>query len=527
MTNDDAKQGTIATATVHYKLYPEANKNIFLGVVVVLVSVASPIPLLFSNGIIISAFAIPVLLAVAFISFQRLDWGFYLLVGSVLLFDQFGHKQNESFSFLTGGVQYFTNLRDIPYLPRLDFATFNGFELHFFFIVTIWFFVAIVAKRMALVPVPLWISAVLFFLWLLFSFFHGLLSGGAFLPALWELRALFYFCLMFFFVPQIIQTKQQVRALLWVCMLAVSIKTLQALVNFMRAGLTFGHYDFLTASQEDAVFIVSMLLLFSSMMMLNVKGTQRYALIALLTPLWIAFLAANRRAAYVSLVSSLVSSVFLVPKKIRLKVLSWGIGFTILILVYLAIFWNNESRLAIPAMQIKSILFQDDPSIAGYRNYSSNVYREAETYNLAYTIGQSPILGVGFGKPYSTPINLFLTFGLSKYVAHNSLLWLFMRTGLVGFALFLFFFNSFIHAASKTFTRISDPYSKAVCLTIILAIVNQIINTNVEMHFTLYRTMVFLGVLMGLQPALLDGKKGSNTDAEVDISMPKAHSIFS
>jgi hypothetical protein len=187
-------------------------------------------------------------------------------------------------------------------------------------------------------------------------------------------------------------------------------------------------------------------------------------------------------------------------------------SFLLVFTVYVAVFWNDQGRLGLPAQQVKSIII-NDPKLISATKYSSNLYRKFETYNLAYTIRNEPLLGLGFGKPYETPINLYLRFYLSEYIAHNSLLWLFMRTGALGFGLFLFLINAYLFRSTSVFSKLTDPYLKAVCAVCILAVVNQVVVTYVEMHFIYYRNMTYLAVLMGLIPSIEAIHKSENTGA--------------
>jgi hypothetical protein len=101
--------------------------------------------------------------------------------------------------------------------------------------------------------------------------------------------------------------------------------------------------------------------------------------------------------------------------------------------LYLAVFWNRSGGLAEPARSVRSVFQPDD------RDYSSNLYRDQENANLRYTIGLSPLVGIGFGKPMeiNTPIvDLREQWSLQFHMPHNNMLWLWMRMGIIGFVLF-------------------------------------------------------------------------------------------
>ena len=411
-------------------------------------------------------------------------------------------------------MHYFQNLKGIPYLPSFDAGVLTPFELHLFFLLLVWILLFTVKHRAPTNHVPVWFGALVFFVWVVLSVVRGLSSGGEFLPALWETRALIYLGIFYFLVPQMVHTKAQLQTLVWICIIVVSFKAIQGFVRFAELGFGFMGYDTL-ASTEDCVLMVPVFLLLIGLRLFEGSEKQRRAQLWLLLPLMLGFFVGNRRSIYVSLVASIVALIVLVPRKQRRIVLTFFLVAVVLFGLYLPIFWNSYSRFGVPAQQVKAIIFKD-PTMISSRNYSSTIYRDREKYNLSCTIRESPVVGLGFGKKYSTPINLYLKFGLSDYIAHDSILWLFMRTGAIGFFLAFFFFNAYLFYSAFTFSKLHDPYMKALCAVCVVAIINEIVVCNVEMEFTVYRDMIYLGFLMGLVPALkaIDSKLLAPSPAE-------------
>lgn len=455
--------------------------------------------LVLTNGNILTASVLLIGVTVFILSFYRLDWGLNILVGAVLLFDQFAKS---GFYPLTFQVHYFYNLQDVPYLPRLEGVVLSAFELHFLFLFSVWLLVLVIKKAVHFGRIPVWFSALLFVLWLILSFVYGQSSGGTLLPALWETRGFAYLALFYFFVPQVVQTKEQIQSLMWVCIAAVSVKAFQGVASFVSSGFSFWSLPYHTAGQEDPVFIVTILVFLIALSLFGGHRGQRRALLWLLVPLVLGFLSGNRRATYVSGALTVVALVALLPPDKRRKVVRILVTSVILSGIYVGLFWNDYGRFGIPAQQLKSIVFFDDPTMMRADKYSSNLYREFEKYNLSYTIRGSPILGIGFGKKYERPTGWDVNFGLNEYVAHNSLLWLFAKAGVIGFFFFCFFFDTYLFYGASLFSRLKDPYLKAVCAVSLLAIINQVVVNYVEMEFIYYRNMVFLGTMMGLLPAL-------------------------
>ena len=454
--------------------------------------------LLITNGNLMAA-AIPLVgIAILFLSFYRLDWGFNVLLGAILLFDQYSQHASQP---LTLAVHYFQNLKENPYLPSADAAVVSPFELHLLLVVFVWLVYFIIHKQGGFRTIPLWQIVLLLFAWLAFSFSYGMIKGGNLLPGLWESRALVYLGVFYFLVPQIVKTRQHLRSIVWVCIAVVSFKAFQGIVYFVSSGFSFWNESYMTASQEDSLFIVLLMMLLMTFTFLGGESKQKYTLLLLFLPLLLGFFSGNRRATYVSFAISTIALAVLLPRKQQKQMLLVVISLVVVFGIYLGVFWNNGGLLGWPAQQVKSILFEDKTLMTS-RNYSSNYYREVEKYNIEFTIRDSPVTGIGFGVPYATPINLFLKFGLSEYITHNSLLWLFMKTGAIGFFLFMVFLNTFLFRGASVFSRLNDPYLKVLVALCLIAVINQMVVTYVEMHFTYYRNMSFLGILMGLIPVI-------------------------
>ena len=467
--------------------------------IIIPVSLAVSGILIMTDGKIEAAVAFIVLLTIVFISFYRADWAFFIFFGMVLLFDQF--IVSPTGDPITWVVHYFDNIKGIPYLPHFDAGVMNPLDLQVALMLIGWF-IALSTRRMANVQrVPLWGLAILLFIIIAFSLIHGLSTGGDFLPSLWEVRALFYFLLLYFLVPQIIQTRQQIDILLWVMIIMISIKAFQGTVRFAQLGFSFGNSDCLT-NHEDPVFIVDLWILLISFLMFRVKVKQRTALLVLLLLMLTGFYSGQRRAAYAGLIVCLGVFIIMLRPKEKLKFFRILLPILFVVACYSAIFWNHPGRIGAPVQLIKSGFFESDKADAGER-YSSNLYREVERYDLAATLQKSPIIGIGFGNKYLEPLFLVpIPFPLRDWIPHDEILWLIVKMGAVGFFVFFFFIDALLFETAKIGRMLNDPFLRALTIMIAAAIVNQIIVSYYDLQLTYYRNMVFLGTLCGLLPTI-------------------------
>jgi hypothetical protein len=206
------------------------------------------------------------------------------------------------------------------------------------------------------------------------------------------------------------------------------------------------------------------------------------------------------------------------PKETLEWVLKKSIPVALVGIVYIVMFWNSTHPLAQPVQSVKSGIFAQqtesttDPSALS-EEYYSNLYRSIENYNLAETVKSEPLTGVGFGRKYLMPIPLAtISFPLRDYIPHNQILWVFAKSGLIGFFLFWLFFISCMGRGVLAFQRQENPIKKAWLTLAVLAIVNQMVTSFFDLQLTYTRNMVYLGFLIGLIWHY-SGKEGSNNEA--------------
>ena len=453
--------------------------------------------LMVTYGNVLAATGFVALLSIILITFYRVDWGFYIFISMVLLFDQFHIPGRDP---ITYKIEYFKNLKQISYIPHLSAGVMNPIELQLVLMLLAWFVAISVRKRTRIQHVGVWGLGLIFFIMLIASFVHGLSTGGDFLPALWELRALFYFGFLFFFVPQIIQTKEQVKNLMWIFIIFISFKALQGAVRLIAQGLSFDGFETLT-NHEDAVFITLLFIFLLGLIVIGGNRKQRNVLFALFTILALGFYAGQRRAAYAGMFISLAAFVLLINKHERKILFKAAFPFLIFIILYSAAFWNSNSKLASPVKLIKSGIMLNKKEDG--ERYLSNLYRVFERYDLAYTSRGSLIEGLGFGKKYKLVIPLpDIPFPLRDYIPHDEILWVFVKTGALGFFIFWFFFDSLIIKGSFLCKKMKDPYLRVIGMIIVIAIINQMVVSYYDLQLTYYRNMVVLGTLCGLLPSL-------------------------
>lgn len=471
----------------------------------------STLVLLLTYGNVFASAAVLGVVGLIIVTFYSIEYSFYLLIGEVLVFDQFSIP---GFTPYTLKVEFFRNLKGISYLPHFGAGVLNPLELHLLLIIVCWFFLISLDSNRKVKGAPAWGTAVIFFGWIIYSFIHGMQSGGKFLTALWEVRALFYLGIMYFLVPQIIQSRRQVKIFIWVCIFGITIKALQGIMRFAMLGFSFHGLQTLT-NHEDPVFMNTLFILMFGLTLYKSESKQKMALWLLFFPLLIGFFTGQRRAAYASIMVCSVGAFLLQAGNYRWLLLKILFPAVLILAVYGIAGWKSQSTWAEPVQMIKSGIMPMDKNEISRQDYLSNLYRESEDYDLSVTVRNSPVTGIGFGKKYQKPVPLAnITFSLRDYIPHNQIFWVIVKTGAIGFFCFWFFFNSYVCRAATEFKNSRDPYLKAVSLMITLAVINQMVVSFFDLQLTYYRNMVYLGSLMGLLPTIITYNNKTQTSQQ-------------
>ncbi len=482
------------TYSLEYYLTRERARTVVRNIFVLLISLTQAYLLFrFPPGYLALIFSLATLTLV--VCWHKPVVGFAGLLALTLLFEQFKFAD---FTPLTLRVPF---LENISSFTSLSFLAMNPFEVLLLTIA-----LALIARvsierrkwhsNALLMPIMIFGACLTFFAG------YGLATGGEFKVILWELRALFYLLAIILILPQLISSERDVKGLLWISIVVIGIKAIQGIWRYtVVLGGDLNSVQAITA-HEDALFFISLVILLIAMLVFDGPRAQKVLIGLLMPAILTAFVLTDRRVAYVALAVGLVvlgALVARLPHKRKL-VVSIGLPFMIIGLLYLGAFWNNSGPLGRSAQAIKSIVQPSSTS-----DIQSNQYRRVEEMNLMDTIKSSPFIGIGFGKPYKMTGQLSnIDFSLAAYIPHNEILWLWVKMGTFGFAVFWFFAGSILVRGCLVYRRVRNPYFKAVALTAVVLLVMQIVVSYADLQLTFYRNMVYLGTFVAILLRLED-----------------------
>ena len=427
--------------------------------------------------------AVPAALVVLW---SQVAYGYAALVGLVLLTEQYPEVLAEGVEpWLPQGLPIFENIA--RYTP-LSFMYVNMVELWLVLLAGVWFLRGVsrgeIRVRPAVCPLALSLAA----LTVLVTFIIGVKSGGDFKIALWEVRALGYLFGLAWLVPQLVDRRRHVVVLLWVIVGALSIKAFQGLYRYfvvLRMQLPLG--DTFMA-HEDPVMFVPLFFLF--VMLVHYRVEPRLTrFLAVITPILLVVLAlTQRRIAYVSLVLCGAFLVVLLRPAARWKFAQMATPAVLAGALYVVMFYGSSSPLGRPVARALQ-LFE-----AGN---ISNQYRVVEEENLKYTIDQHP-WGIGYGQPFEMLYDLPKSWVLYDYIPHNEILWIWVKSGTLGFVVVMYFFARVIAEAAWAHRALRDPLFRVLAAVVAIAVFNQLLVAYYELQLTYTRNMVYLGTLLGL-----------------------------
>lgn len=322
-------------------------------------------------------------------------------------------------------------------------------------------------------------------------------NGGDLTIAIWELRPLLYMPTMFFLTSQLFTRTTHYVHLAIVAVAAISVQNLLALRHYLSLdpvaaeeleGLTEHaasiHYDWLF------VLMIALLTIRHS-----TPGLRFLVTLAAL-PTIATFVLSQRRAAVVALVAGLLVYFVILLFRQRATFFTLFPATVVMAIGYTLAFWNSSSGIGFGARAIKTVIASDELSD---RDSSSNVYRLIENYNLLFTIQNNRLLGVGFGRPFEQPaalpdISFFVFF---EFIPHNSILWIWLKTGYLGFVTLLVIVAFTLRAGTRAAMILPRGNVLAVTIAALAYIVMFLVFAYVDIAWD-SRSTLFLGTCIAL-----------------------------
>jgi hypothetical protein len=254
----------------------------------------------------------------------------------------------------------------------------------------------------------------------------------------------------------------------------------------------------------------SMLFVCAAAMLLGLffeQPVRRHARLCLaILPLLLAgMIANNRRLAWVEAASVILTLYVISPRTSLKRMVARTVLLVLpLVLVYGAAGWSSNSPFFAPVQLLRSMDPQRD---------RSTLDRDVENFNLVYSLDRHPVLGTGFGHPYTEVVKLdeMPTFKEYRFLPHNSILGLWSFGGILGFTGLWAAPVIGVLLAARSYLRGRSAEDRTVAFTVIASMLIYTIQCWGDMGFGDIRSVFLVSSAMAVagQLAMLTGAWGT------------------
>jgi hypothetical protein len=333
-----------------------------------------------------------------------------------------------------------------------------------------------------------------FISWVTFGFVHGLTTGGDFLLALWEVRAMYLCVAMYFITANLVRDREQLKTFAWIIVIGLGLRSLLGLYAYTQLKGQITDQGIL--AHEDSMMF-NLLFFLPAILCFN-RGPSKliWASLLIIPIALFVDIENNRRAGIAAFVVAFIALIvlawFLLPqRKAQLRLFIIITAFVSAL--YFPVAWNAQGQWAFPAKALKSQFSPDE------RDAGSDNYRYMEDFDLKATRDLSPWIGIGYGKAWMEVIPLpRVSTGFLQYIAHDSVLWMWMRLGHVGFLLFMFVIAQIMIKGPQFSRPVRDPLTQMFGIMAVLYMIMIFIFGKYDTQFADYRTMITLGFFAGI-----------------------------
>jgi O-Antigen ligase len=412
--------------------------------------------------------------------------GLYVAFGLVLFFEGGGADQ-----MMLPGWYFQNGLSATLGLPVIS----SPLELLLLLTFAFWLARLVCSRQRDFRPGLLFWPVILFTMALVAGLIYGLATGGDVNVALWESRFLFYVFMCYIVAVNTIRKPVHIQHLISLGMIGTIFFAVEgayrrfALIDTGKIGVIpeFAY------SHESVIFLGTLIPLVIAQQIYGAPRWQRVLGIIALPIVIFTLLATERRAAYIALFVAFVAFGFVVFATHRKAFFLLVVPLLLGMVIYVPIFWNNTGLAGQPARAVRS-LYQPDPRDAG-----SNLYRDLEKINVLATIQSSPLLGVGFGKPFLmvAPLPDLSWWPFWRYEPHHNILWVWLKVGAIGFVLFWLLIGSAIAGSAHLAKTIRDPTVRTMAVFALTGIIATLVFCYVDLGLVSSRVTVFLGTTIG------------------------------
>ena len=329
-----------------------------------------------------------------------------------------------------------------------------------------------------------------------FGFLRGAASGGDRRIAIFEGRALFYIPLVYVLLTNLFRTRQQYQRLVMLVMVTLGVLSVFALQYYRDLDPEEKALLEELGEHASALHMGLLIVFLFALYLFKGRHSTRWLILALTPAVVAAVLISQRRAAMIAILVGIAVVTFFTYFRRRRAFWFFTPTAVVLLSGFVAATWNAQGTLGILAQSVKSVIAPEQLSAA---DLSSSLYRDIEALNIYETIRANPLLGVGFGRPftvyYQMPDISFYEFW--AYRPHNSVLWIWLKMGIVGFGVTMFMVLRTIQHGARAALELASRREAIYVVLGVAYIVMALVFSYVDIGWD-GRTLVLFAVAMAL-----------------------------
>lgn len=294
---------------------------------------------------------------------------------------------------------------------------------------------------------------------------RGLISGGDFKQSLWQIRMLFWMPILTAVLCMTLRDSRDYMVGIRLLTVAACLKIFFGIQYLATVAWPTGFQASMMTSHNDSLLFVVVLMGFVCRWV-HAPSWRRFWEGAVFGG-WIllGIVLNNRRIAFVSLLGCLFMLYLLLRGPLKRTANRLIVRSIPLAILYLAIGSQHPTGVFKPAGLVMSVTRQKD---------ASSLTRDIENTNLLHTLRQVGPVGTGWGHEY---IELVQAYDISKffaqyrYIAHNSVLWLWSIGGLLGFTCIWLPLSAAIFFARRSYTFARTPNERTSAVLILTTVI--------------------------------------------------------
>ncbi len=341
---------------------------------------------------------------------------------------------------------------------------------------------------------------------------YGIAVGGSVSNMLWQVRSLFWLPCFALAAGVAAATPSGVKKIKTALIFSAIFKSIEAIAFKLTFTYQPGEFQYMAGraikpkeppiyatTHSDTVLWATVLCILIADWFETRTKESRNRLFYIGLPLLASMIINNRRTVYVSVAAGVAFIVSVAQRNVKreLKRLLSFVWPLIILYVGVGLASSSQSVVFKPVRMIESVVVQDD---------ASSDTRDIENSNLLFTMRAMPILGTGFGHPYTEVVVAYDVtssgFKNYRYIPHNSFLGIWAFGGLFFPMFYLMPLVVAIYYGVNTRRRSASPFLRSSAAWAVCAIIAYLVQGWSDIGLQDWTAILICGAGMGICASL-------------------------